>query len=146
MRVVSSFEDVFLCVLGRGLKRSKAPVTMKEYLSFRHISVETQPNQQNPIDRSLSETGLQRRVAVHLPYFLAAIRMLETTDLVLTMPARVAEPMLDLLDLRCVKAPKEIPPIRYSMVWRPCFDSDLLHAWLRDTVRHILRPSPSRVG
>jgi hypothetical protein len=46
-----------------------------------------QPNQQNLIDRSLSEAGLQRRVAVHLPHFLAATRMLETTDLVLTMPS-----------------------------------------------------------
>jgi hypothetical protein len=37
---------------------------MKEYLSFRHISVETQTHQQNLIDRSLGEAGLQRRVAV----------------------------------------------------------------------------------
>jgi hypothetical protein len=65
---------------------------MKGYLSFRHISVETQPNQQSLIDRPLGEAGLQRRLAVYLPYFLAAIRMLETTDLALTMPARIAEP------------------------------------------------------
>jgi LysR family transcriptional regulator, nod-box dependent transcriptional activator len=56
--------------------------------------VETQPNQQNLIDRSLGEAGLQRRVAVHLPYFFAAIRMLETTDLALTILARIAEPVL----------------------------------------------------
>ncbi len=64
------FEDVFLCALGRRLKYGKASVTMKEYLSFRHISVETQPNQQNLIDRSLAEAGLQRRVTVHVPYLL----------------------------------------------------------------------------
>lgn len=142
-RVEPLFEDVFLCVLGRGLRHGKASITMKEYLSFRHISVETQPGQQNLIDRSLGEAGLQRRVAVHLPYFLAAIRMLETTDLVLTMPARIAEPVLGPLDLPRLKAPKEIPPIRYSMVWHPRFDSDLLHAWLRETVRQIFRP-PAR--
>jgi DNA-binding transcriptional LysR family regulator len=139
LRAERLFEDVFLCVLGRRLNRGKTPITMKEYLSLRHISVETQPYQQNLIDTSLGEAGLQRHVAVHLPYFLAAIRMLETTDLVLTMPARVATPMLDLLDLRCVKAPKPIPPICYSMVWHPRFDSDLLHVWLRETVRRIFR-------
>lgn len=139
-RVEPLFEDVFLCVLGRGLRRGKAPITIKEYLNLRHISVETQPNQQNLIDRSLGEAGLQRRVVVHLPYFLAAIRMLETTDLVLTMPARIAEPVLDLLDLPRLKAPKEIPPIQYAMVWHPRFDSDLLHVWLRETMRHIFHP------
>jgi DNA-binding transcriptional LysR family regulator len=139
-RVEPLFEDVLICVPGRKLTHRKTSLTMKEYLSFRHISVETQPNQQNLIDRSLGEAGLQRRVAVQLPYFLAAIRMLETTDLVLTMPARIAEPVLSLVDLPRLKAPKEIPPIRYSMVWHPRFDSDLLHAWLRETVRQIFRP------
>jgi DNA-binding transcriptional LysR family regulator len=139
-RVEPLFEDVFLCLLGRRLRHGHASITMEKYLSFRHISVETQANQRNLIDRSLGEAGLQRRVAVHLPYFLAAIRMLETTDLVLTMPARIVEPMLALLDLPRVKAPIEIPPIRYSMVWHPRFDSDLLHTWLRETVRQIFRP------
>jgi LysR family transcriptional regulator, nod-box dependent transcriptional activator len=86
--------------------------------------------------------GEERRVAVQLPYFLAAIRMLENTDLVLTMPARIAEPLLALLDLPRLKATKEIPPIRYSTVWHPRFDSDLLHVWLRETVRQIFRPPP----
>ena len=140
-RVEPLFQDVFLCVLGRKLRRGKTSITLNDYLRFRHISVETQPNQQNLIDRSLGEAGLRRRVALHLPYFLAAIRLLETTDLVLTMPARIAEPVLGRLGLPCLKAPKEIPPIRYSMVWHPRFDSDLLHVWLRETVRRIFRPS-----
>lgn len=141
LRVEPLFEDVFRCVLGRRLKSGKRSLTMKEYLSFRHISVETRPGPQNLIDRSLGEAGLQRHVAVHLPYFLAAIRMLETTDLVLTMPARIADPALALLDLPLLKSPREIPAIRYSMIWHPRFDSDLLHTWLRETVRQIFRPS-----
>ena len=142
-RVEPLFEDVFVCVLGRKLRCDKTAITMKQYLSFRHISVETQPHQQNLIDRSLGEAGLQRRVAVHLPYFLAAIQMLETTDLVLTMPARIAEPLPALLGLLRLKAPREIQPIQYSMVWHPRFDTDLLHVWLRETVRQIFRADPS---
>ena len=141
LRVEPLFKDAFVCVHGPGLSRGKGSITLKEYLSFRHISVETQPHQQNLIDRSLGEAGLQRRVAVHLPYFLAAIRMLQTTDLVLTMPARIAESMPALIDLQRLKAPKEIPPVRYSMVWHPRFDSDLLHIWLRETVRRIFDAS-----
>jgi DNA-binding transcriptional LysR family regulator len=138
------FDDVFLCVLGRKLKHRKAFLTIQDYLSFRHISVETQPNQQSLIDRPLGKAGLQRRLAVQLPYFLAAIRMLETTDLALTMPARIAEQVAALHGLASLRAPKEIPPIRYSMVWHPRFDGDALHMWLRETVRLIFRPAPPR--
>jgi LysR family transcriptional regulator, nod-box dependent transcriptional activator len=141
-RVELLFEDVFLCVLGRKLSRGKGPLKMKEYLGFRHISVETPPSQQPLMDCSLGQAGLQRPAAVHVPYLLAAIRMLETTDLVMTMPTRIAEPVLTLLKLPRLKAPKEIPAIRYSMLWHPRFDSDLLHVWLRETVRQIFRPPP----
>jgi DNA-binding transcriptional LysR family regulator len=133
------FDDHFVCLLGRKLHRPDAPLKMKEYLSFRHLSVETRANQQNITDRVLGESGLRRRVAVHLPYILPALRTLETTDLVLTIPARIAEPLRSELDLRCVKAPREIPAIRHSMVWHPRLDTDLLHAWFRDVVRQIFR-------
>jgi LysR family transcriptional regulator, nod-box dependent transcriptional activator len=144
-RVELLFEDVFLCILGRKLSCGKGPLKMKEYISFRHISVETLPSRQPLMDCSLGEAGQQRRAAVHVPYLLAAIRMLETIDLVLTVPTRIAEPALSLHDLRHLKAPKDIPPIRYSMVWHPRFDSDLLHVWLRETVRQIFRPNASTV-
>lgn len=140
-RVEPLFQDVFLCVPGRRLRHSKSSITMKEYLSFRHISVETEAKQPNLIDRSLAESGLQRRVAVHVPYMLAALRMLETTDLLLTIPARIAEPVLSRFNLPKLKAPKEIPAIRYSMIWHPRFESDQLHVWLRETVRQTFRPS-----
>jgi DNA-binding transcriptional LysR family regulator len=86
------FDDVFVCVLGRKLKHRKASLTMKDYLSFRHISVETQPNQQNLIDRLLEKLVCS---AVWLSIFPTSSRpfsILETTDLALTMPARIAEP------------------------------------------------------
>jgi LysR family transcriptional regulator, nod-box dependent transcriptional activator len=141
LRVEPLFEDVFICILGRELKRGKSPITLEEYLNFRHISVEAQPSQHNIIDRALGEAALQRRIAVHLPYYLAAIRILETTDLVLTMPARIAKGVPGLLELPRLKAPKPIPSLRYSMVWHPRFDTDLLHVWLRETVRQIFHPS-----
>jgi hypothetical protein len=68
---------------------------------------------------------------VNLPYLLAAIRMLETTDLALTMPARIAGPVAELHNLVSLRTPKEIPPIRYSMVWHPRFETDPLYMWLR---------------
>jgi DNA-binding transcriptional LysR family regulator len=140
-RVEPLFDDVFHCVFGRKLNHCKASLTTKDYLSFRHISVEMQPNLQSLIDRPLAEVGFRRRLAVHLPYLSAAVRMLETTDLALTIPARIAGPVATLYGLASLQAPKEIPLIQYSMVWHPRFESDPLHMWLRETVRRIFHPA-----
>jgi hypothetical protein len=47
-----------------------------------------------------------------------------------------------------LKAPNEIFQIRYSMVWHPRFDSDLLHSWIRDPSVPNFPPSCSvaRIG
>lgn len=143
LRIEPLFDDHFVCILGRKLNRADAPLKMKEYLSFRHLSVETRANQQNITDRALGESGLRRRIGLRLPYILPALLALETTDMVLTIPARIAGSIKRQSNLRCVKAPQEIPAIRHSMVWHPRLDSDLLHAWFRDTLRQIFR-TPSQ--
>jgi LysR family transcriptional regulator, nod-box dependent transcriptional activator len=136
-RFESLYRDHFVCVRGQQFGRGKHSISLKEYLGFRHVSVETQANQHNLIDRSLLEAGFRRQITLRLPYYETAIRLLEsTTDLVLTMPARLADNATG-LRFPTLKAPKEITPIRYSMMWHPRFDSDLLHNWLRDLVRQV---------
>lgn len=77
LRMENLFQDTFTCVLGRGLKRGKGSLSLKEYLTLRHVSVETQADQRSLIDKLLSDAGVKRRVIVSLPYFSAALRMLE---------------------------------------------------------------------
>jgi hypothetical protein len=59
---------------------------------------------------------------------------------VLKISARIAEQRLASLKLTRLKARKELPRIRQSMVWLPRFGGDLLHRWVREAVRQILRP------
>lgn len=131
------FEDCFVCVLGLRLKRSRTPLTLKKYLGLKHISVESGFNQQNVVDRALGELGCRRRVALRLPYMFSALRILETTDLVLTIPKLVAGPLSPNAALHQLQMPREIPSIRHSMVWHPRLDNDPLHIWFRSTVRNL---------
>ena len=131
------FEDKFVCLLGRNHPFKRRTMTLDDYLKSEHVSVETQPKQQNLIDRSLAEAGLRRKVVLHLPYIITSVLALKDTDLVLTTPARVVKEVLGRYDVRQIAAPGLISAIQYSMVWHPRLEREELHAWFRGLVQSV---------
>jgi DNA-binding transcriptional LysR family regulator len=134
-RVETLFEEEFVCLIGEQHPFKQKTLSLKRYLSSRHLSVETQPKQQNLIDRPLAESGLRRRITLHLPYLLPALRTLENTELILTTPSRLAKEAIGHYRIRQIKAPPEIPTFRYSIIWHPRLERDPLHFWFRNLVR-----------
>ena len=137
-RIEQLFEETFVCLLAQHHPYKRRSISLREYLKFGHISVETQPHQQNLIDRSLAEAGVRRKTLLHLPYITPAVLALEDTELVLTIPTRIATNFLGRYGIRSVSAPPEIAKFQYSMVWHPRLDMEALHSWFRDFVRQSL--------
>lgn len=77
-----------------------------------------------------------RRAVVRTP-ILSAARILETSDLVTTLPLKVALELTrgrDLAYRRLARAPK---PIETSMIWLRRLDNQAAHAWLRNEIMKI---------
>jgi len=136
-RVETLFEENFVCLVGQRHPFKRKRLTLKQYLSYKHVSVETQPRQQNLIDRPLAEAGLRRRVSLHLPYIIPGVRALENSELILTTPSRLADEVLDRYHVRQIAAPLELPGFQYTMVWHPRLEKEALHSWFRGLVRQV---------
>ena len=133
------FGERFVCLLGQKHPCKRRSLSLKEYLPSRHVSVETWPRQENLIDRPLVEAGHRRKVALHLPYVFPAVQALANTDLVLTIPSRLASAVAGLYQVRQAAAPREIPVFQYAIVWHPRLEREALHAWFREVVRRVCR-------
>jgi len=92
------------------------------------------PGLQAPEQRLLA-LGHKRRIAIEVPYFTAAIRSVAGTDLVATVPRRLAEFHRGNPAVRMVHAPPELKGFRYLMIWHPRLDADAAHSWLRSMVQ-----------
>ena len=143
-RVEQLFDDKFVCLLGQEHSCKRRSLPLREYLSYGHISVETQPKQQNLIDRSLAEAGLRRKILLHLPYIIPAVLALENTALVLTIPSRLAKEVIGRYRIRQVAAPSEVQTFQYSMVWHPRLEREALHCWFREVVRQVCSKNVDR--
>jgi DNA-binding transcriptional LysR family regulator len=99
---------------------------------------------QNIPDKQLAAFGAKRRSSVRMPYFGAALSCLPGTELVLTLTSGMAQVVNRDSDLRLVKAPPELRPFYFLMVWHPRLTTDPRHVWLREAMRQAAHPEESR--
>ena len=109
----------FVCLVGAALRGPARRLTFKQYLEFQHVLVEIREGQQALVDRALSQLGAKRHVALTLPFFVPAIFAIAQTDLILTVPRRLAKITAVMAGVRVVEAPRELKSFPYFMAWHP---------------------------
>lgn len=136
------FTDRFVCVVAaeHPLAR-RASVSLAQYLRWPHLSIDIgQPG----VDRLLEARDMVRRIAVVMPYHVLGTSILPGTDLVLTVPARLAAQYADPSRTRVLGAPRELGDLHFYAVWHPRVDDDPCHSWLRQIVRTVAAtPTPA---
>jgi DNA-binding transcriptional LysR family regulator len=130
----------FVCLVGGALRVRARRLTLKQYLEFKHVLVEIREGQQALVDRALVQLGAKRHVALTLPFFMPAIFAMAQTDLILTVPRRLAKITAVMAGVRVVEAPREIKSFPYFMVWHPRLTNEPAHKWFREQLRSAVRP------
>ena len=95
------------------------------------------------VSRMLTQRGLERRVAVRVPYFESALRIVAETDYIATIPAALGDPTAGTGSRRRpalvgLEPPVAIPGFVLQAVWHRRHDDDPLQRWLRDLLESIL--------
>jgi len=133
------YEEKFVCIVGDRCRTRARRFTLKQYLDLPHAVVETWERQQTPVDRRLAELGLKRQAVLCLPFFVPTVLAIARTDLVFTLPRRLAKIMAPIADVRVVEPPREIKGFSYFMAWHARLTTEPAHMWFREHVRMVAR-------
>jgi DNA-binding transcriptional LysR family regulator len=125
------FRDTFMCLVRTGHPIGKDRLTLARYLSYPHAMVTLAEGRQGVVEDSLDAKGVRRQVQLKIPYFASAAWTIEHSDLVLTVPKRLAKRLVKFARIRMLEPPVEFKEFRYIQVWHPRMDSDPAHLWLR---------------
>jgi DNA-binding transcriptional LysR family regulator len=132
------FEEEFVCVVAEESPYAHK-LTLNQYLDGLHVGVTIFGGSQTIPDQRLAASGLKRRCAFRVPYFAVAMRAVARTNLIATVPKRLALYEAHNPGLKIIKAPKPMSKFTYLMAWHPRMDSDAAHIWLRSTVHEACR-------
>lgn len=134
-------EDL-VCLLRRGHPVLQHPWTAERFSALPHVLVTITGRGETLIDTALASLGLCRRIAVRLPYFLAAPGLVVDSDKVLSLPRRLAQQFAQTLPLELLELPLPTDTFTLSMIWHERTHRDPAHAWLR---QQIVETMASRV-
>jgi DNA-binding transcriptional LysR family regulator len=133
------YEEDFVCLVGRALQTRPRRFTLKQYLALPHAVVETWAGQQTRVDRPLADLGLKRRAVLRIPFFVPTVLSIVHTDLVLTVPRRLAKILAPMAKVDVVEPPHEIKGFSYLMAWHARLTEEPAHAWFREQIRAVAR-------
>ncbi len=128
------------CVLTEGLitlSRSNHPevgeqLDLDTFLKLRHVALAPRTRTTMPmIDLALSKRGLRRTISVTVPHFLSMPVMVHNSDMVCTMPRRMANLYADHFRLRAHVVPLRMPEFPVYLIWHGSHEADAGHRWLR---------------
>jgi DNA-binding transcriptional LysR family regulator len=125
------FRDPYLCLMRADHPRIAEKLTRKMFLDASHALV-TYRGGHRVIEEALERAGLARRIALRVPHFTVVPMVLERTDLILTLPARVARVFERRGKLKALPPPVPIPPAEVAVHWHERFEPDPGNRWLRD--------------
>ena len=129
------FEDRMTCLVASDHPALRAGrLTLDEYVAMKHMLISRTGTRIGLIDEWLAEKGLERRIALIVPHFLSAPFIVARTDMLLSLPERIAEKFLDLAPLSIVPVPIDLPAYDLVMVWHPLRETDPFHRWLRGQI------------
>ncbi len=137
LRCRKLFTDGFVCVLREGHPALAGGLSLERFVEHPHVVVSPQGRGKTNVDPVLGARGLSRRVAVRLSSFLTVPFLVRSTDLIATVPRRVAERFASLSGLVQVETPVPVPPVKLMAYWHPRWDVDPGHRWFRERLFEV---------
>jgi DNA-binding transcriptional LysR family regulator len=126
------YRDEFVCVLRADHPQARDAMTPKQFAALRHAVITTAgTGHEATVERAFVEQRLRRRVALTVPHFMAVPVIVAQTDLVATVPRRLALAFAGYPNVRLVESPIPMPSFEIKQHWHRRYHHDPANRWLR---------------
>jgi DNA-binding transcriptional LysR family regulator len=131
----SAYVDRLVCVARSGHPDIKRSLSAAQFLAASHVVVYYPISGSGIVDRLLMERGEQKRkIAMEVPHFSTAVFAAGQSDLVASVPSRIAKHLTSAAGVRTFKFPFAAPELSYSLHWHSRHTADPAHTWLRQLI------------
>jgi DNA-binding transcriptional LysR family regulator len=136
-RKTTLFSESYSCLLSAAHPTIQDSLTLDEYVAANHVVVAPFTGH-HLVEDAMSEMGLSRKIVLRVPHFTSLFSSIATTDLVLTLPTRIAKSFASEGRMRVLPLPFQIPPFEVNMYWYPHAEDSAAQQWFCDTINRTL--------
>jgi DNA-binding transcriptional LysR family regulator len=131
------FEQGFACVVRKDHPRIDKRIPPQAFKRERHVAITAPGTGHELLERELHRIGMERRVALSLPTLPGLGNLLAHTDLVATVPQRVAQMLVRIAAVKALPPPYELPTFAMKQHWHERFHQDPANRWLRSLIADL---------
>jgi DNA-binding transcriptional LysR family regulator len=132
------FRDTFSCIMAANNPLAERELTLRRYVSARHLVVSLNGDPNGIIDDLLATDKLTRRVALTVNQFSIAPGIVENTGLLLTAPTKILEDYSS-QKTKILRCPVRIPSPHghVSIMWHRQLGAHPAHVWFREILAKV---------
>ena len=129
------FRQQYVCLMREGHPLAKGrPFSLKEFSSADHVRVIAGGTGHGLIDETLARQGIERRIRLTLPHYVALGHVLASTDLIATVPERFAQRATQPFGLITRPLPLDLIETAIHQFWHARLHRDPGCQWLRGLI------------
>lgn len=125
--------DPFVVAMRRGHARAASPWSIEAYAAQTHLLVSPRGDTTGAIDRMLVDLGLRRRIALLVATYLAVPAALAASDLIATLPLRIARQIAAVGDIDIRPLPIDLA-MTVSIAWHRRSAGEPAQRWFRSLI------------
>jgi len=128
------FDQRYVCVFRRGHPLEDVPLTLAGWREAEHLVVVSAGTGHGQVEESLKRRGVRRQVRLTVPHFMSVGYILQRTDLIATVPERLALQLIEPFSLGIHPLPMTLPAAPIHLLWHERVHQDEGNRWLRGVV------------
>lgn len=131
------FRQHYVSMFRAGHPLGQGTLTLKRFLAAKHLFVSSLESPYDSINQLLEKAGVRSATRFSVPHFTAVPYIVSTTDLVVTVPQKLAERAAAPFNLEYLRPPLRLPSLQTNVFWHRRFNQDEGNQWLRNLVAEI---------
>lgn len=125
------FQQPYVCLMRQGHRLAGTALSLQAFSQAEHVVVVSAGTGHHEADELLAQWGIRRDVRLVVPHFVAIGHILQSSDLIATVPERLAQRMSEPFGLTSLPHPAALPEVAIHAFWHARFHRDPANQWLR---------------
>lgn len=131
------FVERYVCMARKDHPRIDETLDMEQFLAERHVVVSAGTGHHFVEDR-LREAGIERAVSLRVPHFSVLPEIISTSDLLVTLPERVASVYAERNGLKTMTLPFNVPEFEVSLHWHEHSGDSSAQLWFCEFLKETI--------
>jgi len=131
------FRQPFVSMFRKGHPLASGTVDLARFVASQHLIVDAAQSPYDRINVLLEKAGVVDNARFRVPHFTAVPYIVSTSELVVTVPQKLAESAAAPFGLKWIEPPLALPTLQTKVFWHRRFNHDPGNQWLRGLIADV---------